>query len=101
MQLLVNAFNPAAAEGVMCRDTVSVGWDGAVYDCDFNQQLGLPLRCAVHLQKGDVELHQWCCWLQHHAAHGAAKMAGPDLPGSGLQPPGHLMQHLSWYGTHV
>ncbi|KAK9844053.1 hypothetical protein WJX81_003051 [Elliptochloris bilobata] len=44
MQLLVKSFNPAAAEGVMCRDTVSVGWDGRVYDCDFNQQLALGLR---------------------------------------------------------
>ena len=45
-QLLVNSFNPAAAEGVMCRDTVSVGWDGRLYDCDFNQQLALGMRCA-------------------------------------------------------
>ena len=46
-QLLVNSFNPAAAEGVMCRDTVSVGWDGRLYDCDFNQQLALGMRCAA------------------------------------------------------
>jgi radical SAM/Cys-rich protein len=39
MQLLVGSFNVAAAEGVMCRGTVSVGWDGRLYDCDFNQQL--------------------------------------------------------------
>ncbi|KAK9811493.1 hypothetical protein WJX72_004775 [[Myrmecia] bisecta] len=44
MQLLVQSFNPAAAEGVMCRDTVNVGWDGKVYDCDFNQQLDMGLR---------------------------------------------------------
>ena len=43
MELLVNNFNPAAAEGVMCRDTLSVGWDGSIYDCDFNQQLQLGL----------------------------------------------------------
>ena len=46
VQLLVSSFNASAAEGVMCRDTISVGWDGAMYDCDFNQQLDLPLRCA-------------------------------------------------------
>ena len=40
---LVNAFNPAAAAGVMCRTTLSVGWDGGLYDCDFNQMLGLPV----------------------------------------------------------
>ena len=32
-----------AVQGVMCRDTVSVGWDGAMYDCDFNQQLALGI----------------------------------------------------------
>jgi hypothetical protein len=44
MQLLVESFNVGAAEGVMCRGTVSVGWDGRLYDCDFNQQLELGLR---------------------------------------------------------
>ncbi len=43
MQRLVNAFNPAAAAGVMCRNIISVGWDGTLYDCDFNQMLALPL----------------------------------------------------------
>jgi radical SAM/Cys-rich protein len=42
MQRLANAFNPAAAQGVMCRTFVSVGWDGTLYDCDFNQMLELP-----------------------------------------------------------
>lgn len=40
--LLVNSFNPAAAENVMCRNLVSVGWDGKIYDCDFNQMLEIP-----------------------------------------------------------
>ena len=41
MARLEASFNPAAAKNVMCRDTVSVGWDGSLYDCDFNQMLGL------------------------------------------------------------
>lgn len=41
MQRLISAYNPQAAAGVMCRYTVSVGWDGCLYDCDFNQMLGL------------------------------------------------------------
>src|SRR6202043_4176425 len=41
MDLLVNAFNPATIDGLMCRNTISVGWRGEVYDCDFNQQLGM------------------------------------------------------------
>ncbi|MCB0341603.1 MAG: arsenosugar biosynthesis radical SAM protein ArsS [Bdellovibrionales bacterium] len=43
MQLLLDNFNPQAAEEVMCRNLVSVGWDGQLYDCDFNQMLDLPL----------------------------------------------------------
>jgi radical SAM/Cys-rich protein len=41
MQLLIQAFNPATIDGLMCRNTISVGWRGEVYDCDFNQQLGM------------------------------------------------------------
>ncbi|HZP45002.1 MAG TPA: arsenosugar biosynthesis radical SAM (seleno)protein ArsS [Candidatus Binataceae bacterium] len=43
MGLLVNHFNPATVDGLMCRTLVSVGWDGGLYDCDFNQMLSLPL----------------------------------------------------------
>jgi radical SAM/Cys-rich protein len=42
MELLVASFNPRAADGVMCRTYLSVGWDGTLYDCDFNQMLELP-----------------------------------------------------------
>jgi radical SAM/Cys-rich protein len=41
IQLLIDAFNPATISGLMCRNTISVGWRGEVYDCDFNQQLGM------------------------------------------------------------
>jgi radical SAM/Cys-rich protein len=41
MELLVNAFNPTTIDGLMCRNTISVGWRGEVYDCDFNQQLNM------------------------------------------------------------
>jgi radical SAM/Cys-rich protein len=44
---LVNAFNPAAAAGVMCRTTLSVAWDGRLYDCDFNQMLDLPVQSSA------------------------------------------------------
>lgn len=46
MQMLVEGFNVAAADGVMCRNTVNVGWDGRVFDCDFNQQLDMGMRKA-------------------------------------------------------
>ncbi len=43
MELLVTHFNPHAVQGLMCRNLVSVGWDGQLFDCDFNQMLELPL----------------------------------------------------------
>jgi radical SAM/Cys-rich protein len=43
MERLVGAFNPATIGGLMCRDTISVGWNGVLYDCDFNQMLDLPV----------------------------------------------------------
>ena len=43
MSLLVNHFNAATVDGLMCRHLVSVGWDGALYDCDFNQMLDIPI----------------------------------------------------------
>src|SRR3989449_2599534 len=47
LSMLANAFNPAAAAGVMCRNILSVGWDGTLYDCDFNQMLELPVSATV------------------------------------------------------
>ena len=44
MQKLVTAFNPATVDGLMCRSTLSVGWNGRLYDCDFNQMLDLGLE---------------------------------------------------------
>lgn len=43
MSLLVNHFNPATVGALMCRSLVSIGWDGRLYDCDFNQMLEIPL----------------------------------------------------------
>ena len=47
MEKLLAAFNPAAAQGVMCRTLVSVGHDGRLYDCDFNQMLELGASCGA------------------------------------------------------
>ncbi|NKB81591.1 MAG: radical SAM/Cys-rich domain protein [Nitrospirales bacterium] len=44
LNLLVTSFNPASVNGLMCRKLVNVGWDGKLYDCDFNQMLNMPLR---------------------------------------------------------
>ncbi len=44
LELLVNAFNPATVSGLMCRNTLSISWDGRLYDCDFNQMLDLEIQ---------------------------------------------------------
>ncbi|MCA9022959.1 MAG: DUF3641 domain-containing protein, partial [Planctomycetaceae bacterium] len=43
MSLLVRSFNRDAVDGLMCRSTISVDWQGYLYDCDFNQMLSLPV----------------------------------------------------------
>lgn len=58
MAKLVEAFNPSAAQGVMCKQILSVGWDGSLYDCDFNQMLALstsPMQ-PKHIRDFDFEL---------------------------------------------
>ena len=65
MQLLIEAFNPATIEGLMCRNTISIGWRGEVYDCDFNQQLGMQWVDATPSSRrgirndGDNSLFLW------------------------------------------
>ena len=55
MERLVNAFNPSTMGGLMCRETISVGWDGRLYDCDFNQMLDLEVAgTSRHIR--DVDL---------------------------------------------
>jgi radical SAM/Cys-rich protein len=57
MARLVRAFNPNAARQVMCRTTLSVAWDGSLYDCDFNQMLELPVESGVprHIRDFDAK----------------------------------------------
>jgi radical SAM/Cys-rich protein len=56
MALLNNAFNPATVNGLMCRNTISVSWEGEVFDCDFNQMLGMPWSGAGETGRS---LHLW------------------------------------------
>jgi len=56
LQHLVSAFNPAAARGVMCRKMLSVGWDGRLHDCDFNQMLGLGVEAGAPAHISDFDL---------------------------------------------
>lgn len=70
MEKLISAFNPQAVQGLMCRNTISVDWQGFLYDCDFNQMLGLKTdhRYGEHicnfnlsaLQQREIKLGQHC-----------------------------------------
>lgn len=58
MQRLTDAFNPLAADGVMCRTMISVDWNGRLFDCDFNQMLDLEVGFGApnHIRDFDVEV---------------------------------------------
>ncbi|HUY12475.1 MAG TPA: arsenosugar biosynthesis radical SAM (seleno)protein ArsS [Terriglobia bacterium] len=58
MELLAQEFNPHTVESLMCRNLVSVGWDGTLYDCDFNQMLNMPVNhgTPAHLKDFDAFL---------------------------------------------
>jgi radical SAM/Cys-rich protein len=58
MENLSRAFNPETLKGLMCRRLLSVGWDGRMYDCDFNQMLGIPVHkdCPQHIKAFDYSL---------------------------------------------
>ncbi|MBA3500998.1 MAG: arsenosugar biosynthesis radical SAM protein ArsS [Myxococcota bacterium] len=54
MTMLVGAFNSATVDGLMCRTTLSVAWDGTLHDCDFNQMLGMPVHGPQHIRDFDA-----------------------------------------------
>ncbi len=84
MTKLVNAFNPSAADGVMCRSTLSVGWNGKLFDCDFNQMLEIGIESEnidtiqdfndAYLQGRNIAVNQHC--------YGCTAGAGSSCQGS-------------------
>ncbi|RAP37745.1 radical SAM protein [Candidatus Marinamargulisbacteria bacterium SCGC AAA071-K20] len=83
MSTLVSNFNPSAVENVMCRNTISIGYDGALYDCDFNQMLELPLEksCPQHVNDFSFEqLDSREIILQNHC-YGCTAGAGSSCQG--------------------
>ncbi|CUQ66492.1 arsenosugar biosynthesis radical SAM (seleno)protein ArsS [Candidatus Nitrospira inopinata] len=84
MTRLANAFNPIAAAGVMCRYTLSVGWDGTLYDCDFNQMLDLPVSHGAprHIRDFDpTRLHRRQIVTRNHC-YGCTAGTGSSCGGS-------------------
>jgi radical SAM/Cys-rich protein len=57
MKKLTDAFNPETLTGIMCRHVINVGWDGALYDCDFNQMIGLRLSSGSPLAIKDFDCY--------------------------------------------
>lgn len=83
MHSLIEAFNPAAISNVMCTNTLSVSWNGYLYDCDFNQMLDLKVASpSQHLD--NIDLHQLqerkICVSQH--CYGCTAGAGSSCQGS-------------------
>lgn len=87
MQKLVDAFNPATITGLMCLNTISVSWDGYLYDCDFNQMLDLKVatKDAKHINDFDIDalmnrnivLNQHC----YGCTAGAGSSCGGEIAG--------------------
>ena len=83
MQKLNAAYNPVAAEGVMCRNTLSVGWDGLVYDCDFNQMLDLPSAIpSSHIRDFDPQVLEGRSIVIGQHCYGCTAGAGSSCGGS-------------------
>ena len=84
MEELANAFNPTAAYGVMCRNTISVGWDGFLYDCDFNQMLGLKIddHDIGHIDQYDNTVLQNRKIIINQHCYGCTAGAGSSCGGS-------------------
>lgn len=84
MTRLANAFNPSAAAGVMCRYTLSVGWDGRLYDCDFNQMLELPVdhEAPSHIRDFDPALLHHRRIVTRNHCYGCTAGSGSSCGGS-------------------
>lgn len=84
MTKLVAQFNPAAAKGVMCRNTISIGWDGYLYDCDFNQMLELKVGygAPTHVREFDWEKLNRRKIVTRQHCYGCAAGAGSSCGGA-------------------
>ena len=76
LELLATSFNPATVEGLMCRSTLSIGWLGEVFDCDFNQMLKMQMRNGKPLHLWDVTPARLENWEIQTGVHCLACTAG-------------------------
>ncbi|XOV67347.1 MAG: arsenosugar biosynthesis radical SAM (seleno)protein ArsS [Fluviicola sp.] len=83
MEKLVNAYNPVAAANVMCRNTLSISWDGYIYDCDFNQMLDLKVAAkGQHLKDFNAQDLQSRTIIVNQHCYGCTAGAGSSCGGS-------------------
>jgi len=82
MRELVSAYNPTALENVMCTNTLSVGWDGSLYDCDFNQMLNLKINGTIdHISGYKPEINKRSIRVSQHC-YGCTAGAGSSCQGA-------------------
>ncbi|WP_055434893.1 arsenosugar biosynthesis radical SAM (seleno)protein ArsS [Lacinutrix algicola] len=82
MYALVEAYNPAAVENVMCTNTLSVSWDGYLFDCDFNQMLELPVNSkSKHISEYQEELLEGRNIVISQHCYGCTAGAGSSCQG--------------------
>ncbi len=83
MYALVEAYNPMAVENVMCTNTLSISWDGYLYDCDFNQMLNLKVASeATHISEYNEELLQNRNIIINQHCYGCTAGAGSSCQGT-------------------
>jgi len=83
MYALVEAYNPTAVENVMCTNTLSVSWDGWLYDCDFNQMLNLKVASKVkHISKYNEDILQNRNIVISQHCYGCTAGAGSSCQGT-------------------
>ncbi|HKJ47932.1 MAG TPA: arsenosugar biosynthesis radical SAM (seleno)protein ArsS [Christiangramia sp.] len=83
MYALVEAYNPAAVENVMCTNTISISWDGWLYDCDFNQMLDLKVNSKVqHISEYNEDLLNDRNIIISQHCYGCTAGAGSSCQGS-------------------
>jgi len=83
MTKLVNSFNPVAAQNVMCKNTLSVSWDGYLYDCDFNQMLEMRVNhgAPTHIKEFDITQLEGRRILTGQHCYGCTAGAGSSCGG--------------------
>ncbi|WP_407556656.1 arsenosugar biosynthesis radical SAM (seleno)protein ArsS [Winogradskyella sp. 4-2091] len=82
MYSLVEAYNPAAVENVMCTNTISISWDGYLFDCDFNQMLELPVNSkSKHISDFNEELLEGRNIVISQHCYGCTAGAGSSCQG--------------------